>query len=197
MVEPMKKLEFTVTFHTAYAVDQGSSVPGTVIKGMMLDAARDLGLTENWAIVRSVFGGHDHDVARSAPAGPTLSSPWSWSDLRVDGMDVRTRSRIRIDPDTGTVADGAIVQVNEFGQKDMTGSFTIKQTGMIPQTGDSGLTESQHLIILEATARSVTSLGASRRRGLGWVSITRTHGNTDVTRLAEELESLFANGGTR
>lgn len=196
----MKKLEFTVIFHTAYAVDQGSAVPGTVIKGMMLDAARDLGLTQNWPIMRSVFGGHDHDVVRSTSAdsaGPTLSSPWSWSDLRVGEVDIRNRSRIRIDPDTGTVADGAIVQVNEFGQRGMTGSFTIEQTGMIPQTGDSGLTLDQHLIILEATARSVTSLGGSRRRGLGWVSITRTDGDTKAAHLAGELDNLFANGGGR
>lgn len=175
----MNKLEFRVAFHTAYAVDQASAIPGSVIKGLMLDAARDLGLTEPWEVARAVFGGHRRDIGMDKnhdlegtgawSAGPTQPSPWAWSDVEFDGESGRrTRTRIRIDPDTGTVADGAIVQINEFGGQDLTGTFTIEQIAPISPGNIDG-----HLTILEATARTVTALGGDRRRGLGWVTVSR------------------------
>ena len=196
----MIKLEFKVTFHTAYAVDQKEIVPGSSLKGLMLEAARDLDLTtpELWPKVRAVFGGHPQE---SKSAGPTLPSPWSWSDLQFPQQPTsNSRSRIRIDADTGTVVDGAIVQVNEFGEQGLTGIFTIEQTGLIPQIGDdSGLTEADHIAILEATARTVTGLGENRRRGLGWVSITRADDDaTDkLKQLACAIEELRQTTGGR
>ena len=187
----MIKLEFKVTFHTAYAVDQKEIVPGSSLKGLMLDAARDLGLTAPtlWPKARAVFGGRAQKGDLAEPTGPTLPSPWSWSDLQFPQQPTsNSRSRIRIDADTGTVVDGAIVQVNEFGEQGLTGIFTIEQTDLIPQIGDdSGLTEADHIAILEATARTVTGLGENRRRGLGWVSITRADDDADITTKLKQL----------
>ena len=198
----MEKLEFRVTFHTAYAVNQQSMVPGSVLKGLMLDAARDLGLTSPllWPKVRAVFGGFARE---NELAGPTLPSPWAWSDLQFEQeASLRNRSRIRVDANTGTVADGAIVQVNEFGGQSLSGVFTVEQIGQVPQLGDSSdLTVKDHLVILEATARTVTGLGGSRRRGLGWVSVTRTDDGTDsagrIKNLASEFKKLCQTNGGR
>lgn len=202
----MKKLEFKVVFHTAYAVDRASAIPGSVIKGLMLEAARDLGLTEPWELARTVFGGHKHDIAmidktdnpegEAGSAGPTMPSPWAWSDVWFDeDRGHRTRSRIKIDPDTGAIVDGAIVQVTEFGGQDLTGSFAIEQTARI--WGCLGIDD--HLTILEATARTVTALGGDRRRGLGWVTVSRAdeaaNSQAAITALAERLAELRTRAG--
>jgi hypothetical protein len=67
--------------------------------------------------------------------------------------------------------------------------------GLIPQMGDqSGLSLDSHVVVLEATARTVTGLGGDRRRGLGWVTVTRTDNGVDsqanLRNLAVSLDRL-------
>jgi hypothetical protein len=185
------RLDFEIVFHTAYAVDQRREIPGSELKGLMLDAARDLGL--RWPVIQAVFGGH---AQPGSLTGPTTPSPWAWSDVSFTAELVRrSRSRIRIDPATGTVADGALVSVAEFGGGPgaPVGRFTIER--ILPLSDAAGgLAEADHVDVLEACARTVTALGGDRRRGLGWVSVCRVNAGPDsperLTALAARLEPL-------
>ncbi|MDR1428376.1 MAG: hypothetical protein LBJ08_11580, partial [Bifidobacteriaceae bacterium] len=196
-------LRFDVEFLTRYAVAQTAVIPGSALKGMMLDAARDLGLGGRyWPLLRAVFGGHKEDVAgakendyeggTSLTEGPTVPSPWSWSDMAWSGGKGparERRSRIRINPDTGTADDGALVAVNEFLIRK--GTFAISQIGPIPDPLDTLELEAEaHVTVLEAAARTMTALGADRRRGLGWVAVTRAGKPTTPEQLAEALDGL-------
>lgn len=164
----MVALRFEVRFHTPFRVASGvagdsadttidwaAPLPASSLKGVMLSAARDLlRLPPDW--VKEVFG---------ADRQP---SPWSWSDAvpstRSGDVKIRTRARIRIEPDTGTVAPGALA----YGQEMLAhrAEFTIERSGWIPPANRS---DHQHVIV--ASARAVTAVGGDRRRGLGWVSV--------------------------
>ncbi|MDR1428185.1 MAG: hypothetical protein LBJ08_10600 [Bifidobacteriaceae bacterium] len=198
-----KELRFEVEFLTPHAVAQQAAIPGSALKGMMLDAARDLGPDTQWKLLRAVFGGHEHDIARapandyegdsSITAGPTLSSPWSWSDIVWPGAKTpvrERRSRIRIDETTGTALDGALVAVNEFTASK--GTFTIEQIGPIPgQFNPLGLSLEDHVTVLEAAARTMTALGSDRRRGLGWVAVGLAGDAPPPAELAEAFQTLL------
>jgi CRISPR/Cas system CMR subunit Cmr4 (Cas7 group RAMP superfamily) len=159
-------MRFEIVFHTPFRVASGHAgdgsdttvdgaalLPASSLKGVMLSAARDLmRFPQHW--VDAVFGGKQW-----------RESPWGWSDARVDGLDVRPRTRIRIEPDTGTVARGALLIADEVLAE--RAEFSIERTGWIrPQD------EAAHETVLLAAARAVTALGGDRRRGLGWVTVT-------------------------
>ena len=80
-------------------------------------------------------------------------------------VSVRPRARIRIDPVSGTVADGALFVADEVLAPGA--EFTIDRTGWI-EPEDAGT----HETVLLAAARAVTAVGGDRRRGLGWVTVT-------------------------
>ncbi len=157
-------MSFTVTFHgpfhvlTGYAddgvdltVDRVNPLPGSRLKGVMRASAGHLPIPTS--LVDATFG--------------TAASPsaWSWSDARLsDGFVVRRRSRIARD-DHGGIIDGALVSFDEIWAK--TAVFTVDQ--VVPGFGDAELDGQQH--VLAASAGSVRSLGASRNRGFGWVSL--------------------------
>jgi CRISPR/Cas system CSM-associated protein Csm3 (group 7 of RAMP superfamily) len=197
----MSVLAFEVTFVTPYAVGQEVKIPGSTIKGLMLDTARDLSIP--WALIREVFGGHRIDIAEidsteedpaSQKSGPTLPSPWAWSDMEFpDGEPNETsRSRIRINKVTGVVTDGALVLSKEYHIQGIhKGSFSIERVGPVPRLCPPvSICEEKHLAILEATARAMTSLGGDRRRGLGWITVSRKDKQTTAAELAEAIEAL-------
>lgn len=163
-------MRFEIIFHTPFrvasghagdgsdsTVDPGALLPASSLKGLMRSAACDvLKLPSHW--VEAVFG------------TGWQPSPWSWSDARVDGgqdraPDVRARARIRIDPDSATVARGALLIADEVLAA--RAEFSIDRIGWI-EPGDVTV----HETVLLAAGRAVTCVGGGRRRGLGWVSVT-------------------------
>lgn len=134
-------------------MDRAALLPASSLKGLMLSAARDL-LKFHQSHVDAVFG------AAWQP------SPWGWSDAAMtEEATIRPRTRIRIDPATGTVVHGALLVADEVlaGRAE----FSIDRTGWI-EPAQVGL----HEPILLAAARSVTAVGGDRRRGSGWVTVT-------------------------
>lgn len=161
-------------------VDRSVPLPASSLKGVMRSAARDL-LELSPTLVKEVFGtGHS-------------PSPWSWSDARPaagssDPLDIRLRARIQIDPDTGTVRDGALAIAEEIHSPDLV--FTVTRTGWIAEDQVAR----QHERVLLASARAVTALGGDRRRGLGWVSVTPVEPGWATTNVVDLVAALSREG---
>jgi CRISPR/Cas system CMR subunit Cmr4 (Cas7 group RAMP superfamily) len=181
-------VRFEIGFHTPFRVSSGQAgdgsdttvdraalLPASSLKGVMLSAARDL-LAFPSSLVEAVFGTAWQD------------SPWGWSDATMTGqVRIRPRTRIRIEPDTGTVAKGALLVADEVLAD--RAEFSIDRIGWI-EPGQ----ERTHQVILLAAARSVTAVGGDRRRGAGWVTVTPA----DPPWTDEHLRSAVAlAGGSR
>jgi CRISPR/Cas system CSM-associated protein Csm3 (group 7 of RAMP superfamily) len=135
------------------AIDLTDALPASSLKGVMRATAKQL-LGDDHQHVAAVFG---------TPANPT---PWEWEDaIPVDGAwrDPVRASRIHIGAD-------------HVAQNDMLG--TAEQTQAAAATfavhQRSRLADEQlrlHRIVLAVSAAATRTLGANRRRGLGWVHI--------------------------
>lgn len=162
----LHSLDFAITFHGPFhvargqaaggvdrAVDAEQLLPASSLKGLLRAEAREqLEIADTW--IAEVFGAR-------AP------SPWAWSDAEVIAPVIRRSARIRIaDSERGQTEDEFLM----IGQQVWATSarFRVDQWGPIAEDRLD-----THLLILTASALSVTSLGGSRRRGEGWVSITR------------------------
>jgi CRISPR/Cas system CMR subunit Cmr4 (Cas7 group RAMP superfamily) len=134
-------------------VDRAALLPASSLKGVMLSAARDL-LKFPQSRVEAVFGTAWHE------------SPWGWSDATmIEQVSIRPRTRIRIEPGTGTVARGALLVADEVLAA--RAEFSVDRIGWV-EAGQ----EDAHETILLAAARSVIAVGGDRRRGSGWVTVT-------------------------
>lgn len=144
-------------------IDRTNPLPATSLKGVLRDAARLLlpGTTEgdsyiDHPLVREVFGsrgGHD-------PA-------WHFSDATFDNAaddSYRPRTRVSID-EHRRARPGALYVGEELHVTEATAE--ISQIGQIREEQ-----KPRHLALLHLSARLVDGLGADRRRGLGWVSIS-------------------------
>lgn len=136
------------------AVVDRDRIPASSLKGVMRATATNL-LALPTSSVDRLFG---------SVATP---SPWAWSDVDLGGdgvsSHVTSRVRVRIDAETGTVAEGALMHAEELW---LEGDpvFRIDQIDRVDDPGLDGR-------LLAAIARAVHSLGASRRRGMGWVTL--------------------------
>lgn len=136
------------------SVDSSDPLPATSLKGLMRDAAiTRLGLEQS--LVDKVFG---------STAEP---SPWSWTSGEVETV-LRTRTRVRIDPEIGVVETGGLVVGEELWSRS-TGSFHVVQRLRIAMV--DGLSVDDHTSVLQASAAAVHSMGADRQRGFGWIAI--------------------------
>jgi len=187
-------ITFTISFHGPFHIgsgvpDQGLDrildrddlVPASSLKGAMRAAAREV-LKLDVALVGAVFG--DSSQPDPGVASRRRSSPWEWSHADLGDHTIQNLARIRMDDTTGTVARGFLM-LGEVVWAD-TATFTVRQSSSID--GDLG----DHLLVLRAAARAVTSLGGGRRRGEGWVTISDPEAWG-----ADDTRSLRALGGTR
>lgn len=168
-------ITFTITFHGPFHVGSGTPtegldstvdldnlLPGSSLKGVMRAAAAEvLGVPE--AVVGAVFGTPGRGFA-----------PWAWSDAEFIGAThVTPVARIRMDDETGTTRRGFLMLGQHVWANAAT--FTVSQTSNdLPRPAVE-----RHRLLLRAAARAVTSVGATRRRGEGWVSITDDQDVTD------------------
>lgn len=159
----MTTLRFTINFHGPFRVGGAATaggldapvnrenlLPASSLKGVMRAEAKErLGLPAT--LVNEVFG---HSQRRS---------PWWWSDADLGETEIRLSSKVKVD-DRGR-AERGFVRFSEQVWADKA-TFTVEQTGAIAPDRMA-----VHQVVLQASAASVTALGASRRRGEGWVSI--------------------------
>lgn len=169
-------LSFTVVTYTPFRVATGSAqdgadaavdrqvpVPGSTVKGLMRDAARELlgGYRPDHPLVVEVFG----DEQR--PHGDA-GSPWHWEDVAFAAggpLEVRLGNRIRIDGQTRTVLPGALLVGEEVVPT--AGTVEVWRSGRVP-AGRVPV----HRALLLVSAALVDGLGSDRRAGNGWVSLT-------------------------
>lgn len=156
------------------AVVDRDRIPASSLKGVMRATATNL-LALPATTVDRVFG------TTIAP------SPWAWSDVDLHSpavtSSVATRVRVRIDPATGTVTDGALMHAEELW---LEGDpvFRIDQIDHVADPARDGR-------LLAAIATAVPSIGASRRRGLGWVSLRPVLDDTGTALSADEAAGLL------
>ena len=144
-------------------VDHHRPLPADHLKGMMRSAATDI-LGLNSQILAGVFG---------SPAAP---SPWAWTDA-VPGNDAdwtpRYRHRVKIDEATHTASRGSLVLAESLWTD--TATFQVRWAG--PAAGPAV----DEVLVLAASGAATHAIGAWRRRGLGWVSITANDVAWDTT----------------
>lgn len=161
------ELTIAVTFHGPVRVARGqaeaglddvvdrSRIPASSLKGVMRAAAR-YRLALPAAVVEHVFG-----TRRQAGA-------WSWDDLRLDGEGivaaVTSRIRIPVDALSGAAARRGLHHAEELWVRG-------RPTFHVECTAPGGEVTPDEKLLLAAAAMAVHSLGSSRRRGLGWVSL--------------------------
>ena len=165
-------IELDIRFNTAFRISQGygqgevddvideeNPLPATSLKGVMRDAARMVlpGKRQGDKYV-------DHHLV-DAVFGKrgSNSSPWNFSDGKLDHTydpreRIRVRSRVAID-ERRRARDGALLFAEELDT---------------------------HVALLHVAARLVDGIGADRRRGLGWVSITTD--TDDIEAMVDRIE---------
>jgi hypothetical protein len=101
----------------------------------------------------------------------------------------RSRTRIEIQPATGTVAKDMLAVAEELVISEV-GTFTVRRLGFLPMALE---TERRHRAVLRVAAGLVSGAGGTRRRGLGWISVTPS--NVDAVEQARKDLDLLAAGG--
>lgn len=164
------ELRFVIDFLGPFRVSTGEAAPGidatidpceplpaTSLKGVMRATAKRL-LGERTPLVSAVFG---------APGTP---SPWHWSDAEARWHRPQVTARVQLDRETHTASPDMLALAEETWAE--RAEFRVTRIG--PLTGGSGLAgdPAVHVAVLAVAGRATRSLGAGRRRGVGWVHIT-------------------------
>jgi hypothetical protein len=158
------KIEFTIEFLGPFSVSTGQAgraadsmvdddrpLPETSIKGLMRASAVGLGVPGE--LIGRTFGG-------------ATASAWNWGAAAFVQPPVRQlQGSTAIDDSTNTALKRALVFTERHWST--TATFDIQQTMFL----DPNERELQR-VILTVGACGIQSIGNSRRRGNGWVSIT-------------------------
>ncbi|MGH3902435.1 MAG: RAMP superfamily CRISPR-associated protein [Pseudonocardiaceae bacterium] len=134
-------------------IDRRDPLPATSLKGVMRATAKQL-LGEEAPLVGEVFG------------DAKLPCRWHWGDAVPTGQSwarPQITARVQIDPTTRTAKHDMLALAEETTAA--RAEFVITRMGPVDDVG-------LHAAVLAIAARGTRSLGAARRRGLGWVSIT-------------------------
>lgn len=162
-------LSFEITFLSPFRISTGEAAPGldatidpdnplpaTSLKGVMRATACTL-LGERAPIVDQVFGSAEQPC------------PWHWSDARPLGgwVPPSVTARLKIDTKTHTATRDMLALAEE--------TYAPRAVFQIMATAHLEPAQLElHGIVLAVVARATRSLGAARRRGLGWVSLSCT-----------------------
>lgn len=161
------------------AIDPTDPLPASHLKGLMrATAVRVIGAPtrDNRSLVDEVFG------SRRGPA------PWHWSNAEPAGpawSPPQPTARVQIDPTTHAAAHDMLAVSEQTWAP--AAVFIVSQVGYIPSDRLP-----LHHTLLAVAGRGLRSLGGTRRRGLGWVSITCA----DVDLGEPELTALLAHRST-
>lgn len=158
----MTTLDFKVAFHGPFAVasgiandgmdttiDRSNPLPSTAIKGLLK------------AQLEHVLGASEPQIGAIFHSGD--NTRWIFADAVVE-VEVNAWVRVQVDDEGRAKERQLMVGEQAYAQE---GTFSITWVG-------HGKAPADQVRALRAAARSVTSLGSHRRRGLGWVSITDT-----------------------
>ncbi len=193
----MTTISFDITFHQPFLVASGYAgsgldstgvigrpVPASSLKGAMRHAALAV-LHLPPFLVDEVFG------APRLTGDTSRGAAWAWNDVGpVDAFDEWSRTRNRIDPETGAPLSEALVFASEMWQRaNSPASFAIDQIQPLSRTD-----QSDHAAALRMAAFGVTALGGGRNRSMGTVTI-RPSDSWDPAELGQRLDRLRSEGG--
>lgn len=163
------ELRFVIDFLGPFRVSTGEAAPGidatidlsdplpaTSLKGVMRATAKRL-LGENAPLVNAVFG------------GPGTPSPWHWSDADAHWLPPQITARVQLERETHTASPDMLALAEETWVE--RAEFRVTRIGPLGGTGPTG-DPAVHMAVLAIAGRATRSLGAGRRRGVGWVHIT-------------------------
>ena len=188
VVPANRPLTFEIVFHGPFRVatgratgrgadagiDRSQPLPAESLKGLMRASARILlgcGREDEHPLIGEVFG---------VEARP---SPWGWeAAVPASGSwpDPVLSARVRIDGRTHAAVEDHLATVEQIWLTEPA-VFQVEPLGVIPPAALD-----DHRLLLRAAACGIHSLGADRRRGLGWVTVTCTSDpltDADITRL--------------
>jgi len=165
------ELRFRVEFATPFRVSTGHAAPGvdaavdptdplpaSSLKGVMKATAAELGVDAE--LIDAVFG------------SPLRESPWAWScadPVDDDWSAPQPVSRVRLDEHHSASHDMlGIVERTHTGAAEFT---VVQRARCATGTDDEAQAVAAHRALLTVCATATRSLGATRRRGMGWVHI--------------------------
>lgn len=184
----VSSLTLKITFNSSFRIGSGRSgnmlddvldrdrlLPGSSLKGVMREAAR--------ALFPMLDEATDHRLVSEVFGTTRNPSPWHWDDAEFTANPkIRPQSRIALDARRRT-QPGALFVVET--------AHTPHATATIWQQDQIVAGQLQaHLALLNLAARLVEGLGADRRRGLGWVTIS-----TDRHECDKDIAILFPQTG--
>nr|WP_228046738.1 hypothetical protein [Saccharopolyspora sp. HNM0983] len=131
----------------------------------------------------------DAQIVNEVFGAPGVECPWRWTNAEPDDGSwhaPQPAARVSIDPGTHTATPDMLGISEQIGARSAT--FRITQRLGIPAEKLP-----HHRTVLAVAGQATRSLGAERRRGLGWVSIRCT----DVTLDQQSVRDFLALGVTR
>jgi hypothetical protein len=155
-------------------IDHAQPLPAESLKGLMRASARTL---------LSCTLNTEHDLISEVFGAASQPSPWAWTPAfpRTGRWPHPTLSaRVRIDPDTHSAVEDYLATVEQIWP-DEPAIFDVEPIGIVPP---DRLTDQR--LLLRAAACGIHALGADRRRGLGWVTVSCPADpltDTDIIRL--------------
>ncbi|MBA8825287.1 CRISPR/Cas system CSM-associated protein Csm3 (group 7 of RAMP superfamily) [Saccharopolyspora lacisalsi] len=180
----MNTLEFRIAFHGPFRVSLGHADSGV---DTTLDPADPLPATSLKGVMRATafsLLGQDSRAAREVFGSGSQPSPWRWSRAHISADQwhgTRPAARVSIDEETHTAKSDMLAVAEEAGATSAT--FAITQHGHLDAEQFAA-----HRAILTIAAQATRSVGALRRRGLGWVSIQCTNHEPDEDSVRRFLE---------
>jgi len=189
----METLSFQISFRGPFRVggaspdagldaplDRDNPLPGSSLKGLM--KARAAELVNALSLQDPSVG---DPIARIFGSSHQRGS-WEWTDAEFPVDPIPSASpHLRVG-ERGVAVTGMVRFEEHYWSK--TAAFTVIPRPALARPGDAPL--------IHAAACAVTTLGGSRRRGEGWVSIVRCDGTgTEIPWSAEDTERLIQLGG--
>jgi hypothetical protein len=164
----MTMLEFRIEFVTPFRVSAGHALPGV---NAAVDRDTPLPATSLKGVMRATAGhllGETHPLVSAVFGAAGTPSPWAWSDALPVGGSWKTMVGTRV-----RIGDGHVADEDMLGSAEQTqagaATFTVTQYGPLNDQDVAA-----HQALLAIAGQATRSLGANRRRGLGWVHITCT-----------------------
>ncbi|MGW1677944.1 RAMP superfamily CRISPR-associated protein [Saccharopolyspora sp. NPDC002376] len=183
------RLEFEILFHGPFRVALGQGGPGvhnTISRRDALPASSLKGVVRATA---ALLLGPDNPAVAEVFGSSRRPCPWHWSSpqpsireddqARASWYAPMPTARVRIDRETHTAAEDMLAIAEQTGAESAT--FAVTQTARIDDLA-------KHQDVLLVAAQATRSLGALRRRGLGWVGIACTSHEPDEATVRRFLE---------
>ncbi|MGI8310536.1 RAMP superfamily CRISPR-associated protein [Saccharopolyspora hattusasensis] len=182
------RFDFEITFHGPFRVALGQGGPGVHNTISQRDALPGSSLKGVVRATAELLLGQENPVLAEVFGSSRKPCPWHWSSPvprptapgdRPAWYPAMPSARVRIDRKPRTAAEDMLSIAEQTGAESAT--FAVTQTARIEDLAT-------HQDVLVVAAQATRSLGALRRRGLGWVGIACTSHEPDEAAVRRFLQ---------